>query len=469
MAETLRVHVSSQDSGTNSKYWEVSCLSEDDRMIVNGETKAMMSHAERVKATPRDTSVDQEWSVVPSLHMVDKYVQAVTIAYMVPKVILFVLPVFFVVSPLCALAKVYVSFLPMPTDYVPRNTCSFSVFTLFGHLLLALAAPVVAASLIMDYLVYYLFSVPVCLLTCNLCRFRSSCAVIAPYKAGPFLRSTDVLVTLLGQSYRHGVLEMWFSVSLMILFVPWMKYFIQANPWLYPLEERFVQQISTSNDDMQVDEITKAAKRIISRTKQDSDLSARVDKWHFVPHYPYPPPGRRWAVGMQKGGCISSTLLVHTTHASAEVRGSREQFVLSNSAEEPIWRVMLWYSNPYHFLTGFVEASISNGQSSQTNKRFGGEHPMWIVSSRSPMLSARTHWFRLSVGPGQVDKLFDEWLPAIAYEIRLLVLGKEAADRRYQGVISKDGISRPDPRMGVEKYDMTKVQAFSGMPRAIDV
>eukprot|EP00928_Gymnodinium_smaydae_P095835 TRINITY_DN8321_c0_g3_i1.p1 TRINITY_DN8321_c0_g3~~TRINITY_DN8321_c0_g3_i1.p1 ORF type:complete len:463 (+),score=34.97 TRINITY_DN8321_c0_g3_i1:93-1481(+) len=459
MAEDHSNEVPSQSVEANLKYWDVSCLSLDERVRVNGETKAMMSHVERVKAIPRDTSVDQEWSVVPSLHLVDKYVQVVTVAYMVPKTLVFVLPVLIVVFPLCVLAKVYISHLPTPTDYVPRNTCSFFLFASCGHLLLALAAPVVLASLIIDYLFYYLFSVPVCLLTCNLCQFRRSCAVIAPYKSGPGLRSTDVLVALLGQSYRHGLCELWVAFSLMILATPWMKYFIQANPWLYPLEERFVQQISTRNDDMSLDEISKAVHRIVSRSKQDSDLAARVDHWKFVPHYPYPPPGRRWAVGMQKG---ATALLVHTTHASAEVKGSREQFVLSNSVEEPVWRVMLWYSNPFHFLTGFVEASLSNGQPSQTNKRFGGEHPMWIVTSRSPMLSARAQSFRLSAGPGQIDRFFDRWLPALAYETRLLVRGREAADRRYQGVISKDGISRPDPRMGTEKYDMTKVQNFSG-------
>jgi len=249
------------------------------------------------------------------------------------------------------------------------------------------------------------------------------------------------------------------------LVIPWMKYFVQANPWLYPLEERFVQQISTSLEDVGLEQVAQQAERIITRTKQDASLAKRLDKWHFVPHYPFPPPERRWAIGMQKGRWRSTALLTHTTHASAEARGSREQFVLSNSVAQPLWRVMLWYSNPYHFFTGFVEASISNGEESQRNKRHGGEHPMWLVTSRSPMASCREHWFPLSIGPGVVDRFFDEWLPAIAYEVRLLALGKEAADAKYEGVVSKDGVSRPDGRMGVDAYDPAKVQPFSGQGR----
>ena len=33
-----------------------------------------------------------------------------------------------------------------------------------------------------------------------------------------------------------------------------------------------------------------------------------------------------------------------------------------NSCQLPIYRVILWYNNPYHFLTAWVEASISTGR-----------------------------------------------------------------------------------------------------------
>ena len=32
--------------------------------------------------------------------------------------------------------------------------------------------------------------------------------------------------------------------------MPWLKYFWNVNPWIYDLDERYVQQISTSMKDM---------------------------------------------------------------------------------------------------------------------------------------------------------------------------------------------------------------------------
>mmetsp|Transcript_11496 Transcript_11496/g.34910 ORF Transcript_11496/g.34910 Transcript_11496/m.34910 type:complete len:159 (+) Transcript_11496:231-707(+) len=139
-------------------------------------------------------------------------------------------------------------------------------------------------------------------------------------------------------------------------------------------------------------------------------------------------------------------MLVHTTHAVASAEGSQEQYILSNSVHRPVWRVMLWYNNPYHFLTGWVEASITNGQPSQLDKKHGGEHPMWLVTSNSPALLDRNHW---GGGPGTIDKFFDRWLPVLTDEVRARIRGPDVARQMHQEVISKDGISRPAAKVGV--------------------
>merc|ERR1719379_761435 len=135
-------------------------------------------------------------------------------------------------------------------------------------------------------------------------------------------------------------------------------------------------------------------------------MAHRIDCWSLVPHYPYPPADRRWAVGMQTAGYslpVKFATLTHTTHADSKLgcscvnnyrfpcghTGCQEQLVLSSSIARPAYRVMLWYSNPFHFLTGWVEASISTGGKSQPHKKFGGEHPMWLVSGRSQLTSGR--------------------------------------------------------------------------------
>merc|ERR1719174_3095108 len=82
-------------------------------------------------------------------------------------------------------------------------------------------------------------------------------------------------------------------------------------------------------------------------------------------------------------------LFVHTTHGCSVHGGSTEQFMASNSYLSPGCRVMLWYNNPYHFLTGWVEASITAGVPQQTDKDRGGEHPMWLCAGRSRLSASR--------------------------------------------------------------------------------
>eukprot|EP00658_Telonema_sp_P-2_P006565 TRINITY_DN12483_c0_g4_i7.p1 TRINITY_DN12483_c0_g4~~TRINITY_DN12483_c0_g4_i7.p1 ORF type:complete len:373 (+),score=86.29 TRINITY_DN12483_c0_g4_i7:46-1119(+) len=290
------------------------------------------------------------------------------------------------------------------------------------------------------------------------------------YRNGPslLLNGADIFTCVVGQSHRHGFFGTAWNVTLMCLIMPWVKYWWNANPWVYDLEERYVQQISTSMADLAqlhsnhgankhaVEHgICDTTRRIISRSKQFGFLRKSEDLWNFAPHYPYPPDDRRWAVGMQAGGSASAalkyTLLVHTTHAISDAGGSTEQFVLSNSVHSPVYRVMLWYSNPFHFLTGWVEASISNGGISQPNKWLGGEHPMWLVTARSPFLSARDSY----TGSGMIDEFFDNWLPIFVHECRRLThmdyemlhngcsveqaykIAGEVADREYQEVITR--------------------------------
>eukprot|EP00971_Amphidinium_carterae_P084535 1673183-Amphidinium_carterae.1 len=198
----------------------------------------------------------------------------------------------------------------------------------------------------------------------------------------------------------------------MVVLIPWMKYYMATNSWIYNLEERFVQQISTSVADLPLEEVSLTSRRIISRIKQEEGLRFKQDMWQFAPHYPYPPKGRDYALGLQAGGngLFGTFLVVHTTHAlevgSTKLRDP-DWFVLSNSVELPCYRVMLWYNNPYHQFTGFVEASTTTGAPSQLDKKNGGEHPMWLVAARSPMLSKRDGF----TGPGSVDGFFDRWLP----------------------------------------------------------
>lgn len=427
------------------------------RMQLNGENPVTMEHAMKIKQRREDHSVDQPWEVDPSLACADLYAKICTVIWFIPKMIVFY-PLFMITQIIPVLVcRAYLASLPVPCDAINRSTPGFMLLLLVLCILALPTAILVVLLLLLDCMMYYIFGILYCTLTCGWSRYCESLKAIRPYQGGPMVifYIADVVVAFLGQLNRQGVCEGCGMLAGMWLFMPWFKYFLCVNPWLYPLEERFVQQISTSMQDLSTDEVSEAALRIISRSKQTEEVRAEVDSWRFSPHYPYPPPGRRWAVGMQSGGSGMGKafyLLVHTTHNFCQNGKSTEQFVLSNSALAPVWRVMLWYNNPYHFLCGWVEASVSTGEPSQRDKPRSAEHPMWLVTSRSPFLSDRSAF----TGVGMIDAFFDYFLPFFVRQLRTMTRGPEEAKRLDEGVISKDGISRPEKGHEVPRSDPGK-------------
>ena len=411
---------------------------------VNGEHKHTNEHAHSIKSRGDDTSIDQVWDVDPKLAFNDSYVMFTTKVYLFPKLALLWLPTFLLTLPYAALAHCYGSCLPMPTDHVRRGA-GFHVCLLVARILFIPTFVLAFVSLALDCLFYYLFGGVFFVLFGSMKQYKASQKIIAPYRGGRILFS-DIFVSSMGQCLRNGTMEHALSFATMLTVMPWVKYYINANPLIYPLKERFIQQISTSWHDLGPDVAREKVREIISRSRQEGRLAKRMDMWRFCPHYPYPPPGRRWANGLQAANIV--TFVTHVTHAVAEARGvtEKDQWILSNCTERPVWRVMLWYNNPYHFFTGWVEASITNGEPSQTDKVYGGEHPMWLVTSRSPMLSRRDG----ELGPGRIDTFFDEWLPTIVNEVRRLARGAEYAASMHQEVVSKDGLSRPAATVGMD-------------------
>ena len=173
---------------------------------------------------------------------------------------------------------------------------------------------------------------------------------------------------------------------------------------------------------MEITAIDENFRESISRCKNTDDNRAALDRGFFCPHYPYLPPGRRYAIGMQFAGKI--TTFVHSTHfRSAEVADEGGITALSTSVALPVYRVMLWRNNPYHIYTGFVEASITNGQPSQTSKNLGAEHPMWLVNSHNKLAADRA-----IISIGWINTFFDEFIPHVQHFIRRNIRGKDAAD-----------------------------------------
>jgi hypothetical protein len=292
---------------------ETVTVDERTRISLNGETKAMMDHVQtKWKKSCYDTSVDQPWSVDPTLAWHDWYVKVMTVLWFPFKLpALFPMLILMVVAVLPA--WLYGRSQLAPTDRLRRTPVFWAVFTLS----LVLFLPnlfLVLACLAVDYFIYYVFGLLFTACTWRWGRCWNAHRVLDPYRHGPslLLAAPDIFACVVGQSLRHGFLGTSWNVTLMCLVMPWAKYWWNANPWVYDLDERYVQQISTSMKDLAeiytrkrpnpeaVDlGICNTARRIISRCRQFAFLRKNEDLWNFAPHYPYPPEHRRWAVGMQ--------------------------------------------------------------------------------------------------------------------------------------------------------------------------
>jgi len=453
-------------------YVQMGTVDTDTRMWLNGESPEQMEHVEAIKRAGgvslnpedgNDTSTDSRWEEDEQGKYADWYVLVTTGLWLGPKLLLFAVPMLILHLPPMIIARAYIACFPDETEAVKRTRSFYVIFTI--ALILSLPAIVlILVSLVLDYVMYYFFSILYCACTCRWAAACKSFEFIAPFRNGPsiVLHITDFFVAVMGQCARQRVGETLYMVSCMWMLMPWLKYYINCNPFIYDLGHRLCQQISTTMADVGTpQEVSETARGIISRSRQSRTQADRIDVWDFVPHYPYPPKNRRWALGLQAGGGAypgKFTLIVHTTHAVSTAGGTTEQFVLSNSVELPIYRVMLWYSNPFHFLTGWVEASVSNGMPSQPDKKFGGEHPMWLVTAHSPMVAGR----KAFTGSGMIDAFFDYWLPVFVHEMRFdsqhSRFGKSNAEagayacQKYQEVHSEAGKSPPLHKIGLPEY-----------------
>jgi hypothetical protein len=146
------------------KWWQKKVLSEEDRMRVNGETKAQMEYAQAVKdnggvslkeGESKDTSQDQPWEYEDKPYT-DNYVLITTAIWLLPKLIVF-LPVMLILNVVpVVLCRFFMAMMPEPTDRVQRNPVFYAWFTI--ALICSLPAMlVIVLSYLLDSIVYYFF------------------------------------------------------------------------------------------------------------------------------------------------------------------------------------------------------------------------------------------------------------------------------------------------------------------------
>eukprot|EP00968_Pinguiococcus_pyrenoidosus_P026070 scaffold7052_cov254-Pinguiococcus_pyrenoidosus.AAC.75 len=305
------------------------------RRRINGETKALVKHAQRAKTARGDFTVDDDWTAAEELRFADRYVEAISFAYLGFKVLILSVVLFLSCLPLAVWAQVHAKSLHHALEKVDWKVYSSLVCKVGAYVVIAPLLLPLLMSYSLDVVCYYVFSVPYALGSeSGLARYRESSELLKAFRGGPMFRLGDFFVCLASHAKRRDARSVATSLTAMILFVPWLKYFVNCNPFIYPLKELFRQNMSASLQDVGVKAVTHSLRRFLSEPTPEPALVHAFSE--MLPFFPFPKSKRRWAMGIQSVGGVS--LLSHVTHADARVQGSQEQFVLSRSAERPIYR-----------------------------------------------------------------------------------------------------------------------------------
>eukprot|EP00959_Pyramimonas_sp_CCMP1952_P335419 7022902-Pyramimonas_sp.AAC.1 len=207
---------------------------------LNGETARQMAHARDWKARDYDTSRDTDFEEDKSLACTDAYVKITMGIFLVFKVVIFYVPLYLLQLPVVLCSRIYVGMCPTPTEGVER-TCGFWVFTTLCFIFQLPTFVLVVVSFLVDCGFYYVFSIPWCILRCGLKKYFENQRKIAHYRGGPsiLMHAPDVLVTIMGQTLRHGSFEVTHFITVMWCVMPTLKYYVNCNPFIYDLDERF--------------------------------------------------------------------------------------------------------------------------------------------------------------------------------------------------------------------------------------
>lgn len=210
-------------------------------------------------------------------------------------------------------------------------------------------------------------------------QLKKSKEALQPYNNGPIINISDIIISIISQQYKNGLLEIYPKLILGFIINPIVKYCMIANPYLYDLTENYINQ-TTNEISSSKKNIINGLTKLLSYSLLDKKRNNIIDKHIFVPYYPIPTNNRNWANGIQVASTFA--LIVHSSHIYLNSSNYNHK-MLSKHGDEPIYMVVLWYNNPFHIYTGYVEVNY--------NKNNTFEHPMWLIGGKNK-LGIRNIW-----------------------------------------------------------------------------
>ncbi|KAF1328500.1 hypothetical protein FI667_g6832, partial [Globisporangium splendens] len=263
-------------------------------------------------------------------------------------------PVLWLLTLPCFVAmKLYLACFPKPLKMVPRR-CGFYAFSVMLWLFALPALLIVTVYWVYLALVIVMASLLFSIVTYRIARVVSNWRVLREMRQWPGWTWNDIVMSLMGAMYRQRLGEFLFYFPAVVVVVPVIKYLFSCNPLIHQLSSKYINQWTVPlgvNDESAL----ASAVQAISWTAHVEKDRKDIDDDRFAAHYPLPPAGRKppSAIGVQFTDSIVN--LTKTTH---NVEGT---IMRSQSGKRDIFVVELFFWNPCHMVTGYVEVNVQVG------------------------------------------------------------------------------------------------------------
>ena len=201
----------------------------------NGETNAMLKAMATFDRS--DTSKDAPWVSKPK-GRADTYVAVVMLLALLPKLLVFYLPLILLLLPSALANYLYLFARADPRTPFPRGGAAWPAHIALQLVLALPVAAVVLCSLAYDFVLIVVFGLLYTTVTCSWCRLGRNLGKMGPFMGGPLLfplRFADCVVAAAGQTWRFGVLGFSRRTALGFLACPWIKYWQNGNPFVAAL------------------------------------------------------------------------------------------------------------------------------------------------------------------------------------------------------------------------------------------
>jgi len=178
---------------------------------------------------------------------------------------------------------------------------------------------------------------------------------------------------VMGQIDRQGLMEFVFGnpiqggIAASVALVPIIKYFWQINPFIYTLEEMFINQwtpplIVPAAPGLNEERVIHGAKKMVSRAKQTRKERKIEDESKFCANYPWGPSmgkERDVVIGLQFPNSSKICNFTQTIHViDKSCRSSRFSYKGAPPTGKTGVYIVILNAFSHHFLTGYVEVNF---------------------------------------------------------------------------------------------------------------